>query len=198
MTRSPGYCGVILAAGTSERLTNSLSPWPQGNPLGSTLLSSHVGVLNAVSELVLVVAGANEASITPTVYAHGGYLVSTGQSSCGDFHCLQIGLREVLTHGRDTAIITPVDVPPFATAKYRAMCAAYQDSGRDIWAVVPTRHEGGAYPLIAGRELIEQILRAPAESILDVLMSLNAAHVLSLDLGNDHSECSNSEQVAGN
>lgn len=168
-------------------------PWPEGNPLGSTLLSSHVEVLNTVSELVLVVTGSNEPSITPTVYAHGGYLVSTA-NSCGDFQTLQLGVREVLSRGRDTAIITPVDIPPSTPVKYRALCAAYQNSGRETWAVVPAT-SGDSYPLVAGRELIEQILRASPESSIAEVLSANAAHILAL--GNEHTDCENSEQVAG-
>jgi CTP:molybdopterin cytidylyltransferase MocA len=196
MTRSPGYCGVILAAGTPDRLSNALSPWPSGNPLGSSLLSSHVDVLNTVSELVLVVVGTNEPLITPTVYAHGGYLVSAAQSACSDFQALQLGVREVLSRGRDTAIITPVDITPLTPNRYRALCTAYQESGRDVWAVVSGKNEGGRFPTIAGREFIEQVLRASAESSLVEIMSANAEHVLSLDVANE-TQCANSEQVAG-
>lgn len=181
MTRSPGYCGVILAAGTPERLSTGLSPWPQGNAIGTTLLSNHIKSLNAVSELVLVVASSDESPVAPTVYAHGGFLVSTMETD-SDFSNLQIGVFEVLNRGRDTAIIVPVDMLPLSATSYRLLCDAYQLSDRDVWAVIPKSSEPSVYPIIAGRELIEEILRAPSESNLGEVLSTNAAHVLAVEI----------------
>ena len=189
MTRSPGYCGVILAAGTPERISMSLSPWPERNPLGSTLLSTQIDALNTVSELVLIVAGNNEATLTPTVYAHGGYVVSAAE--CSDFEFLQLGVREVLNRGRDTALILSVDRAPLSPATYRALCDAYQQSDRETWAVTPQSIESSTYPLIAGRELIEQLLRATAASSLHDVLAANAAHLLraALDEPAENAQC---------
>ncbi|HUO59749.1 MAG TPA: NTP transferase domain-containing protein [Candidatus Acidoferrales bacterium] len=195
MIRSPGYCGVILAAGTPERLSKSLSRWPEGNPLGSTLLSTQVDALNTVSELVLVVAGSNEAVLTPTVYAHGGFVVST--SGCGDFECLQLGVREVLNRGRDTAIVTSGDMSPLPPLDYRALCDAYQQSDRETWAVALKSAGTNSYPLIAGRELIEELLRASAASSLQGVLVANAAHVLRVHLG-EATECAQAQRVQNN
>src|SRR5271157_5607126 len=106
MGQTPSFCGVILAAGESSLLgyDPALLPWPPltaGEALRGTFLSAAIQLFFPRVDLVLVVAGKNEAALAPVVYANGASLVLTPDPSGGQFCSLQIGLQEVLSRGRD-------------------------------------------------------------------------------------------------
>ena len=167
MARSPSFCGVILAAGESSRMgrDKALLPWPPGPAGRSTFLSTTIELLQAPSDLVIVVAGKNAGSLQPIVDAAAGYLVVNRHPELGQFSSLQVGLREVLNHGRDAAIVALVDRPPAQPATLALLCEAFShayESGK--WAVVPEHGGRHGHPILIGREMIEAFLRAPATS----------------------------------
>ena len=167
MARSPSFCGVILAAGESSRMgrDKALLPWPPGPASRSTFLSTTIELLQAPSDLVIVVAGKNAGSLQPIVDAAAGYLVVNRHPELGQFSSLQIGLREVLNHGRDAAIVALVDRPPAQPSTLARLGEAFShayESGK--WAVVPEHGGRHGHPILIGREMIEAFLRAPATS----------------------------------
>jgi molybdenum cofactor cytidylyltransferase len=109
MGRAPAFCGVILAAGESSRMgqPKALLPWR-----GGTILSGAIRVLNAYTDMVIVVAGKNAEQLRPVVDANAGFLVVNKRPELGQFSSLQVGVQEVLNRGRDAAMITLVDRPP--------------------------------------------------------------------------------------
>ena len=177
----PSFCGVILAAGESSRMgrDKALLPWPPGAASRGTFLSATIELLQAWSEMVIVVAGKNAESLRPIVYAAAGYLVINRHPERGQFSSLQVGLQEVLNRGRDAAIVALVDRPPAQPGTLARLCEAFSDayeSGK--WAVVPEYNGRHGHPILIGREMIEAFLRAPAESnARDVEHSLQA-HIL--------------------
>ncbi|MFI5090632.1 MAG: NTP transferase domain-containing protein [Terriglobales bacterium] len=167
MARSPSFCGVILAAGESSRMgrDKGLLPWPPGPAGRSTFLSATIELLQAPSDLVIVVAGKNAESLRPIVDAAAGYLVENPHPERGQFSSLQVGLQEVLNHGRDAAMVALVDRPPAQPATLAQLCEAFRhayESGK--WAVVPEHGGRHGHPILIGREMIEAFLRAPATS----------------------------------
>ena len=170
MPLSPNICGVILAAGFSTRMSRdkALLPWPpvaEGMPAANTFLGATIDLLQAYSELVIVVAGTNAAAITPVVYAHGAFLVVNRQPERGQFSSLQVGLQEVLNHGRDAAFIALVDRPPVLPRTLKALREAFLCAEPDVWGVVPefqcAEETVHGHPIVIGRELIEAIRLAP-------------------------------------
>jgi molybdenum cofactor cytidylyltransferase len=170
MTRAPSFCGVILAAGESARMgtDKALLPWPPYRaglqPGGQTFLSAAIQSLNAFSDMVIVVAGKNEQQLTPVVYAQGAFLVRNPAPERGQFSSLQVGLQEVLNHGRDAAIVTLVDRPPVSTATLSQLCAAFAAAASGTWAVVPEYGGKHGHPVFWDREMIAAFLQAPAAS----------------------------------
>ena len=167
MARSPSFCGVILAAGESSRMgrDKALLAWPPGAGSRSTFLSATIELLQAGTDLVIVVAGKNADSLRPIVYAAAGYLVENRHPERGQFSSLQVGLQEVLNRGRDAAIVALVDRPPAQPHTLASLCEAFSDayeSGK--WAVVPEHGGRHGHPILIGREMIEAFLRAPTES----------------------------------
>ncbi|HEY6370504.1 MAG TPA: nucleotidyltransferase family protein [Candidatus Sulfotelmatobacter sp.] len=166
MSRSSSFAGVILAAGDSSRMgtDKALLPWPPqaaGQPPSKdTFLSAAIRSF-ASADFVVVVAGRNEASIAPVVYANGASIVTNSDSDRGQFSSLQLGLHEVLNRGRDAAMITLVDRPPVAPATIQFLRAAFESAPQNVWAVVPEFSGQHGHPFLAGRELIEAFLRAP-------------------------------------
>lgn len=166
MSRSPSFAGVILAAGDSSRMgtDKALLAWPpqtSGQTPRDTFLSAAIRSLYT-TDFVVIVAGKNEAAVAPIVYASGASIVVNPDPDRGQFSSLQIGLHEVLNRGRDTAVITLVDRPPVSAATVQTLLDAFGSTPKDIWAVVPEFSGKHGHPYVAGRELIEAFLQAPA------------------------------------
>jgi len=168
MSRSSSFAGVILAAGESLRMgtEKALLPWPPQTgghpPSHETFLSAAIRSLSFSTDFVVVVAGANESALEPVVYANGAALAVNPDPSRGQFSSLQVGLHEVLNRGRDAAVITLIDRPPVNQATIELLRTSFESAPSNIWAVVPEFSGRHGHPLIAGRELIEAFLRAPA------------------------------------
>ncbi len=161
MAFAPSFCGVILAAGDAPGGRDpALTPYG-----GRTLLSAHIAMLQPHSELVIVVAGKNAPVLAPVVYANAAYLTVNPDPACGQFSSLRLGLREVLNHGRDAAIVSLLDRPPVGAGTLDALCNAFVSaSAGGKWAVVPQYQEHHGHPLLVRREMIEAFLRAAATS----------------------------------
>ena len=142
----------------------ALLPWPPAEagqgPTKETFLSSAIRALSQTTDFVLVVAGGNEAALSPVAYANGAFLVVNPDPSRGQFSSLQVGLREVLNRGRDAALITLVDRPPVSLATVAVLREAFDAAPPSVWAVVPEYAGKHGHPIVAGRELIEAFLRA--------------------------------------
>jgi len=183
MTRSPSFAGVILAAGESSRMgrDKALLPWPPTAsahaPSTDTFLSATIRLFSLTTEFVVVVVGNNEAELAPIVYGNGASLVVNPDPSRGQFSSLQTGLHEVLNHGRDAALVTLVDRPPASAKTIQTLRHAFESADQSVWAVVPEFSGKHGHPYIAGREMIEAFLRAPATSNARVIEHQHQEHI---------------------
>jgi molybdenum cofactor cytidylyltransferase len=173
MPLSPSICGVVLSAGFSSRMgrDKALLPWPpvaENTPVANTFLGATIDLLQAHSELVIVVAGTNAPSIIPVAYTHGAFVVVNRHPELGQFSSLHVGLQEVLNRGRDAALIALIDRPPALPGTVQALRDAFQYADPKIWAVVPEVTRDGqpvhGHPILIGREMIEAFLSAPLTS----------------------------------
>ncbi len=185
--RAPSFAGLILAAGYSSRMgtDKALLTWRK-----DTFLSSAIESLIPYTDFVLIVAGENSEKLRPIVDAHGGFLIRNPEPQRGQFSSLRIGLQEVLNRGRDAAIVTLVDRPApnretVAELKkqfLRGLNRAQSDDpashrAADVWALVPEYEGKHGHPYIAGREMIEAFLRAPAHVTAREVEHSNQDHV---------------------
>ncbi|MGA8622038.1 MAG: nucleotidyltransferase family protein [Candidatus Sulfotelmatobacter sp.] len=183
MTRAASFAGIILAAGDSSRMgrDKALLPWPPllaGQALSSdTFLSAAIHSLASACEFVVVVVGKNEASLAPIVYAQGASLVVNPDPSRGQFSSLQVGLHDVLNHGRDAAMVTLVDRPPVSPTTLHTLREAFENADQNIWAVVPEFSRKHGHPYLVGREMIEAFLRVPATSIARDIEHQHQQHI---------------------
>jgi molybdenum cofactor cytidylyltransferase len=188
MSRSLSLCGIILAAGTSSRMgrDKALLPWPpplvEAQPSNQTFLSAAIEAFSPYSEMVIVVAGHNEANLAPIVYAHGASLVRNPEPDRGQFSSLQTGLKEILNRGRDAVLVTLVDRPPARAESIESLRDAFAAAERDVWAVVPQYQGKHGHPYIAGRELMEAFLRAPATATARDVEHQHQAHIQYLEV----------------
>jgi molybdenum cofactor cytidylyltransferase len=183
MSRAPSLYAVILAAGESTRMgrDKALLPWPPvapgSVPTGQTFLSAAIQALEPFSERVIVVAGKNETNLAPVVYANGASLILNSEPDRGQFSSLQVGLREVLSHGRDAAMVTLVDRPPVSASTLKTLCSAFTEAANHIWAVVPEYNGKHGHPFLLSREMIEAFLKAPATATAQEIEHQNLQHV---------------------
>jgi molybdenum cofactor cytidylyltransferase len=158
-----GFAGVILAAGESSRMGTDKALLPYGE---DTLLGAAIRRLTPFTQLVIVVAGTNTEKLKIVVYANGAFLVVNPEPEAGQFSSLRVGLQEVLNRGRDVAIITHVDRPPAEAETLHRLIAEFGakhnlPAATRRWAIVPQVDGKHGHPIIAGREMIEEFLRAP-------------------------------------
>src|SRR5215471_8166478 len=161
MALAPSFAGVILAAGASSRMgrDKALLPWH-----GETFLGSAIRMLQPLTDLVIVVAGENEPNLAPVVNAHAAFLVRNLHPEQGQFSSLQRGLEEVLSRGRDAAIVTLADRPAPAEATVEMLKEEFLKSDDPTWAVVPEYNGAHGHPIVIGREMIEAFLRTSVAS----------------------------------
>ncbi|HEY3929718.1 MAG TPA: nucleotidyltransferase family protein [Candidatus Koribacter sp.] len=196
MTRAPGFCGVILAAGASTRMgrDKALLPWPADlttpTTWRQTFLGAAIEMLRPHTDLVMVVAGANENSVMPVVYSAGAFLITNPNPELGQFSSLQVGLQEVMNRGRDAAMVALVDRPPVLPKTVEALRAAFIAAPDPIWAVVPEFQGKHGHPYVMGREMIGAFLRAPVTATAQDVEHANQAHILYQPVNDPH-VCSN-------
>ena len=174
MPLSPSFAGVILAAGASSRMgrDKALLPWRDG-----TFLSVAIRALQPATELVIVVAGANAASLEPIADANAAFMAINPNPQLGQFSSLQAGLQDVLNRGRDAAIVTLVDRPPAEIETIEHLKTVFLSSDDQAWAVVPEYQGKHGHPFVIGREMIEAFLRAPAGSSAREVEHANQPHI---------------------
>ncbi len=161
----------------------ALLPWPPVQPgrsgnSGQTLLSAAIETLNQFADMVIVVAGTNEAALSAVVYPTGGELVRNSQPDRGQFSSLQVGLQEVLNRGRDAAIVTLVERPPVRASTLQDLMTTFgQAVSQKKWAVIPDYEGKHGHPILMGREMIEAYLRAPARTAALAVENENREHI---------------------
>ncbi len=165
----------------------ALLPWPpvaEGTPVANTFLGATIDLLQAHTDLVIVVAGKNAATIGPVVYAHGGFLVVNPAPERGQFSSLRVGLQAVLNQGRDAAFVALIDRPPVLPRTLQAMHDAFLSALPEIWAVVPEVKRGEevvhGHPILVGREMIEVFQVAPVDAKARDVEHKHRHHILYL------------------
>jgi molybdenum cofactor cytidylyltransferase len=183
MTRASSAAGLILAAGDSTRMgrCKALLQWPpvaggQARSAG-TFLSAAIRSLRRASDFVIVVVGNNEPELAPIIYGEGASLVVNPDHTRGQFSSLQVGLQEVLNHGRDAAMVTLVDRPPASATTVETLRDAFQTADPNIWAIVPEFSGKHGHPYLIGREMMEAFLQAPATSKARDIQHEHQSHI---------------------
>jgi molybdenum cofactor cytidylyltransferase len=175
MPLAPSFAGVILAAGASLRMgrDKALLPWQDG-----TFLSTAIRALQPLSDLVIVVAGANEAELAPVVNANAAFMVVNPNPERGQLSSLQTGLQDVLNRGRDAAIVTLVDRPAPALETIERVRNAWLAAGLGTWAAIPEYAGKHGHPIVIGREMISAFLSAPTTSSARDVEHAQQQHIL--------------------
>ncbi len=161
---SPGVCGILLADGTEAA--------PE-----AAHFAALINALNASTDIVLVATGENAQSIAPVIWASAAYEVVI-PASAGDAEALRLCLQEVLSRGRDTALVITPRVARFTEDTAGQIIAAYVEAADEIWAVLPGTSSEGAGAVLLGRNMIERLVRGPQPGTLQEALASNREHCL--------------------
>jgi CTP:molybdopterin cytidylyltransferase MocA len=193
----------------------ALLPWPpvaEGTPAANTFLGATIDLLQAYSDLVIVIAGQNAAAITPVAYAHGAFLAVNRQPERGQFSSLQVGLQEVLNHGRDAAFVALIDRPPVLPGTVQALREAFFNADPEVWAVVPEAKRGEelihGHPILIGREMIQAFQHAPVTATAREVEHQCQPHIqyvmvddprlgINIDTPEDYARLASAEMISG-
>jgi len=134
----------------------ALLPWMTG-----TFLSTAIRALQALTDLVIVVAGANANELEPVVNANAAFMVVNPKPELGQLSSLQTGLQDLLNRGRDAALVTLVDRPAPAVETIEQVKDAFVAAGLGTWAAIPEYGGKHGHPIAIGREMISAFLSAP-------------------------------------
>ena len=179
----PTLCGLILAAGFSSRMgtDKALLRWPPANTKGTTLLSCAIAAFTPLTQHIVVVAGKNADNLAPAIATAGASIAVNPEPERGQFSSLQIGLRELLAHRCDAAMITLVDCPPLSATSLQLLCDAFDRAlAQGMWAVTPEYSGRHGHPLLAARPLIDAFLAAPITSTAREVKRVHAQHLTSI------------------
>jgi molybdenum cofactor cytidylyltransferase len=164
--------------GTDKALLSWPPVAPGSRATGQTFLSAAIEALSPFNDMVIVVAGKNEANLAPVAYANGAFVIQNPAPERGQFSSLQVGLQEVLNRGRDAAMVTLVDRPPVAAATLQQLHAAFEMAlARRLWAVVPEYGGKHGHPILVSREMIEVFLKAPPTATARDIEHQNQARI---------------------
>ena len=166
MARSPSLCGIILAAGASSRMgrDKALLPWPVGHR-GRTAqyLARRMDRVVAATHRHGHCGGRSE---QPRSGAHRvlNRRVSwwrTGLRSLASSVRSELGLKEVLGRGRDSAMSRWLIARPSGPQRMNILHSAFLGAlEQNFWAVMPEYDERHGHPILLAREMIERLLRA--------------------------------------
>jgi len=162
---------VILAAG--------LQPVDANEPRQKSkaeAVDALISALNADTEMVLVAAGADAATLEAVVWARAAYMVPIAENA-SEADALRVILQDVLSRGRDAALVASLDNFALTSETVHRMVVAYCAAGDEIWAVVPETAMLQGHPVLMGREMIELFLRGQKWSAADEILAANREHV---------------------
>ena len=161
----------------------AMLPWPppasgSAPQPGPTLLSAAILAFEPFTRIVVVVAGNNAQPVGVTANACGAYMVRNPNPERGQFSSLQFGLKEALSRGCDSAMITPVDCPPLSAGSLERLCDSFHRAlPQGIWAVAPENDGKHGHPLLVSRELIAHFLDAPVTANAREVLRANSQRV---------------------
>jgi molybdenum cofactor cytidylyltransferase len=175
MPRACSFAGLILAAGASSRMGKDKALLDYQ---GHSFLAGAIDLLKPVSDLVIVVAGANCESLRPIVDRRAAYLVENPTPERGQFSSLRVGLDAILGRGRDAVMLTLVDRPPAEIETVVALkCEFLGTEPHETWAVVPEFQGKHGHPVLFGREMMAAFLRAPEDATARDVEHANQARI---------------------
>lgn len=150
---------IILAGGASQRMG---SPKSLLRYRDRTFLEGILDATRAVGiERRIVVLGHDAHKILQTIDLSDITVVMSEDLGAGPIGSIRAGIREVLNHPVEGALVWPVDRPHVAVATVQALIDSFASGGRPI--AIPAYGGSRGHPVIFGRSVFEELLSAPDE-----------------------------------
>ena len=148
---------TILSAGASSRMgfPKALLAYHHGTFLQSILdATAAAGIHRRI-----VVVGPNPDKILEKHDLRDVTVVTTECFDAGPIGSIRAAVREVQAHPVDGILVWPVDMPHVTIATVETLVDAFRESEAAI--AVPMFEGRGGHPVIFGREVFDELLRAP-------------------------------------
>jgi CTP:molybdopterin cytidylyltransferase MocA len=170
-----------------------------------TFLQTIVDSSHALGLKPIVVLGNDAANIKSCHDLTGVTVVRNTVPESGPIGSIQVAVRTVLNHPIDALLVWPVDLPHVKVDTVRSLVDGFRISKRPI--VVPFCSGRRGHPVVFGRAVFEELLRAPDSEGAGAVVRADSTRVLevpvtdtavlsSLNRPEDYRELLRSEDLA--
>jgi hypothetical protein len=140
-------------------------------------LDERIDALTDDTDMVLVAASvADGERLAPVVWAKAANLVEI-PADASEAETLRTVLQDVLSRGRDAALLTGLAGASITAETAHRMVADFCAAGDEIWAIATDAGLGAGQPLLLGRRMIELFLRGRSWSSAEEALTANRRHV---------------------
>lgn len=148
---------IVLAAGESRRMgyPKALLRYRHGTFLESVLEASEAAGI----ERRVVVLGVDADKILSSHDLSSCTVVRTENQNAGPIGSIRAGVRSVINHPVEGALIWPVDQPHIAVSTVQALLEKFVQTRAAI--VLPTHGGRRGHPALFAREVFDELLAAP-------------------------------------
>lgn len=167
---------IILAAGESARMGHPKALLTyRGDPFLVSILRAAYA---AGVERRVVVLGNDAANVKANIDLSDVTVVRSEDLAAGPIGSIRAGIREVLNHPVEAALVWSVDRPHVAVATIEALIGAFRESGLPI--VVPSHGGRRGHPVLFGHAVFEELLDAPDDQGARAVVRRDSGRVLAV------------------
>ena len=178
------FGAIILAAGESARMGH---PKALLTYRGEAFLAGilHAAFAAGLERRVTVLGHHADKVLKEIDFGDDITVVRSEKLDAGPIGSIRAGVRAILNHPVEAAVIWPVDRPHVSVATITGLIDGFRESAKPI--VVPSHDGRRGHPVLFGRDLFEELLAAPDEG--------GARHVVRADPGRVHAAAVNDPAV---
>ncbi len=168
---------TVIAAGESSRMG---FPKALLTYRGRTFLQTILDSAAALGLMPLAVLADGADNILQQHDLRAVTVLTNWEPEAGPIGSIRESVRAVLNHPVDALLVWPVDFPHVAVATVQTLIDGFRQSGKPI--VVPLCNARRGHPVIFGRTVFDELLKAPDSEGAQAVVRADAGRVLQVSV----------------